>query len=286
MNARAKQVPRTQAECRKNLVNLLQANSRRRHLWEVFGDFIELAALAMANSVDLAQFDEREQRYLTIIKRYEPDEVQRFPQMLGELTMALEFGPADVLGQVFGELELGNSARGQFFTPYSLCALMAGMQIGDGADIRKHIAARGFITLSEPTCGAGAMVIAMAATMQAQGINYQHHLHVTAQDIDSRGVHMAYLQLSLLHIPAVIILGNTLLVEERERWYTPAHILGLWSQKLRRGYALGSALDPASAPVPAPAPAPAPAPIIIERLPTPPLPVGRTAVLGAQISLF
>lgn len=64
-----------------------------------------------------------------------------------------------------------------------------------------------------------------------------------AQDIDSRGVHMAYLQLSLLHIPAVVILGNTLLVEERERWHTPAHILGLWQQKLRRSYSLGSTMD-------------------------------------------
>lgn len=282
MNAPAKHQPRTHAECRKSIVKLLQANSRRRHLWEVFGDFIELAALAIANAVDLAQAGEREQRYLAIIKRYEPDEVQRFPQMLGELTMALEFGPDDVLGQVFGELELGNSARGQFFTPYSLCALMARLQIGDGDEIRERITARGFITVSEPTCGAGAMVVAMAAAMRERGINYQQHLHVTAQDVDSRAVHMAYLQLSLLHIPAVVILGNTLMLEERERWYTPAHILGLWGPKLSRSYALGSALDTASAP----APAPAPAPIIIERHPTPPLPVGRAAVLGAQISLF
>lgn len=271
MTAAAKRLPGGPTEHRKNIVKLLQANSRRRHLWEVFGDFVELAALAVANSTDLAQFDEREQRYLAIIKRYEPDEVQRFPQMLGELTMALEFGPDDVLGQVFGELELGNSARGQFFTPYEVCSMMARLQVGDGAEIRERIDARGFIRLSEPACGAGAMIMAMAAAMHDRDINYQQHLHVTAQDVDSRAVHMAFLQFSLLHIPAVMILGNTLALEEREHWFTPAHILGGWSRKLHRGYALGSAMDVASTPAP--------------ELPTIHIPLPRASA-GGQMALF
>jgi hypothetical protein len=82
---------------------------------------------------------------------------------------------------------------------------------------------------------------------------------------------MAYLQLSLLHIPAVVILGNTLALEEREHWFTPAHILGGWSRKLRRGYALGSAMDAASAPAP--------------ELPTIHIPLPR-ATAGEQMALF
>nr|WP_298165256.1 N-6 DNA methylase [uncultured Pseudomonas sp.] len=273
MTAAAKLLPgQVPGAHRKNIVKLLQAASRRRHLWEVFGDFVELAALAVANSIDLTQFDEREQRYLAIIKRYEPDEQQLFPKMLGELTMALEYGPDDVLGQVFGELDLGNSARGQFFTPYEVCSLMARLNIGDGSEVRQRIAERGFIRVNEPAAGAGAMVIALAEAMSNVGINYQQHLHVTAQDVDSRAVHMAYLQFSLLHIPAVVILGNTLALEEREHWYTPAHFLGMWPQKLRRGYARGSAMDerPTEA-------EPTPSPIFI---PSP------SAALGEQMALF
>ncbi|MCQ9372281.1 hypothetical protein NQ024_13740, partial [Corynebacterium sp. 35RC1] len=45
-------------------------------------------------------------------------------------------------------------------------------------------------------------------------------------------VHMTYVQLALLHIPAVVILGNSLMLEEREVWYTPAHVLGGWNRKL------------------------------------------------------
>jgi hypothetical protein len=40
-----------------------------------------------------------------------------------------------------------------------------------------------------------------------------------------RAVHMAYIQLSLLHVPAVVVHGNTLSLEEWGYWYTPAHIL-------------------------------------------------------------
>lgn len=149
----------------------------------------------------------------------------------------------DVLGKVFDELDLGNSARGQFFTPYHLCKLMAAQLIGDGSDLRARIAERGFITVNEPAVGAGAMIISMAESVQSAGLNYQQCMHVTAQDVDSRAVHMAYLQFSLLHIPAVVILGNTLTLEEREHWYTPAHVIGLWNVKLNRGHSLGSGLD-------------------------------------------
>ena len=252
------------AEHRKTLIRLLNANSHRHHLWDVFADFCEMGALAMSNSVDLAQRNERENRYLSIIKKYEPSEVHRFPQMLAELTMAMEYGPDDVLGQVFGELELGNSARGQFFTPYPICKLMASQLIGDGADLRKRLDERGFITVNEPASGAGAMVIAIAEALRDEGFNYQRCLHVTAQDVDSRAVHMTYLQLSLLHIPAILILGNTLALEERQLWYTPAHVLGLWSARLNRSQAVASEIIESPAenakPILYQDPAPLPAP--------------------------
>ena len=95
------------------------------------------------------------------------------------------------------------------------------------------------------------MVIAMAEAMGKAGINYQQHLHVVAQDVDTRAVHMCFLQLSLLHIPAIVVLGNTLSLEVREQWFTPAHIMGLWGVKLDRGYALGSAMDDVQALEPA-----------------------------------
>ena len=217
-----------------DLGRLMREAAGRHHLWDVFSDFCEMAALAVANSVDLAQRERREARYMDRIRRYEPAEQALFPQMLAALVERLEEGPADVLGALFGELELGNADRGQFFTPFEVCRLMARMQIGDGR-LPELLEQRGFITVNEPACGAGAMVIAFAEAMQEAGYNPQRQLHITCQDVDSRGVHMAFLQLSLLHIPAIVVLGNTLTLETREVWYTPAHILGGWSWKLGRG---------------------------------------------------
>ena len=44
---------------------------------------------------------------------------------------------------------------------------------------------------------------------------------------------MSYLQLSLLGIPAVIIHGNTLTVEEWSHWFTPAYVWGFWDAKTK-----------------------------------------------------
>lgn len=186
----------------------------------------------MPNSVDRPQFDRREARYLQIVRQYRPDILDLFPCVLAELVNAFEAGIPDVLGSLFHDLELHNKARGQFFTPYSICQMMAAVSLADGADLRARIEQRGFIRAMEPACGAGSMVIALAETMKARGINYQRHLHVTAIDIDPRAVHMAYSQLSLLHVPAHLMVGNSLSGEIAEHWFTPAHIVGGWNARL------------------------------------------------------
>ena len=43
---------------------------------------------------------------------------------------------------------------------------------------------------------------------------------------------MCYIQMSLLHIPGEVIIGNTLTNETHYHLYTPAHILGNWHLKL------------------------------------------------------
>ena len=78
------------------------------------------------------------------------------------------------------------------------------------------------------------MIIALALELKEQGVNYQKQLHVTAVDVDAKCVHMTYLQLALLHIPAVVVHGNSLSLEEYGRWHTPAHIMNGWNYRLRR----------------------------------------------------
>lgn len=227
---------------RKELVKLIRGISNRHDLYRVFSDFLELSALALANRFDLTRYAQREVRYMQVIKGYRKDEAVGFAHALGALCLAMEEQPGDVLGDVFGELELGNSARGQFFTPYHLCEFMARLTV-DADHARALIAERGFFTVQEPAVGAGAMIIALAMHLAQAGIDYTQHLHVTAVDVDQRAVHMAFIQFTLLGIPAKVVDGNTLSLEVREVWPTFAHVVGLWESKLRRGYALGSAMD-------------------------------------------
>ncbi|MHA3790559.1 N-6 DNA methylase [Sphingomonas sp. YL-JM2C] len=218
---------------------------------------MEATAIAISNSVDRPRYEAREKRYLDIVGRYDRPVVDGFPKILAEIVDALETAPGDVLGAAFGELELLNAARGQFFTPYTVCQVMARVTLGTGENAKALIGRNGFVRALEPACGAGAMVIALAEAMRGQGINYQRHLHVTAVDIDPRAVHMAYIQLSLLHVPAMLIVGNSLSLETRETWFTPAHILGRWGQRLARrdaDEAASAIRDPAAIPPPAAAP--------------------------------
>ncbi|MCE4369725.1 N-6 DNA methylase [Xanthomonas hortorum] len=214
---------------RRALLRLLQRLARSRGPGRVFADFVELSCLALSNAVDKAQFDVREARYHEIRKGYAREEFERFAQMLGLLTLAMEqAGLDDVLGTLYMQLELGNARSGQFFTPYHVSRMMASMTVGDPPAIPPH----GFIDAIEPACGAGGMVVALADALLQAGVNYQHCLHVTCVDIDLRCVHMTYLQTSLLHIPAVVLHGNSLSGEVWGRWHTPAHVLGHWRERL------------------------------------------------------
>lgn len=233
MSRAKKDFANTAAGHKSDLIKTLQSLAHRHDLWRVFSDFVEMAAVSIANACDRLNRDRdaREARYIEIIKAYTREEMEVFPQMLGQLTMALEFGMDDVLGKVFMELDLGSNWRGQFFTPYEICQLTARIGIGNAA---KQIEEQGFISINEPTCGGGAMIIAAADELQRDGINYQRHLHAVCQDLDIKAVHMAYIQLSLLHVPAIVIHGNSLALEERSHWCTPAHVMGGWDWKLRR----------------------------------------------------
>ena len=216
------------ADRKKELAKLLQANSYRHRLFHVFSDFCELSAIAISNS--FLMNDSKERRYLDIIKQYEPEEVKRFPIMLGLLVQELEKKLSDILGFLYMELELGSDRAGQFFTPYHLSAMIAKMSYLDMTD---KIKAMGFITVQEPAAGAGGMIIALAQAMLDEKTNYQQAMHVTAIDIDSLCVHMCYLQLSLIGVPAVILHGNTLSNEMYAAWKTPMHYMGNWDYKLR-----------------------------------------------------
>lgn len=234
---------------RADFIKLFGTTARYRHRYEVFRDFIEMAALAVHNG--LFKDDQVEQRYLQLIQRYEKPDQERFPQLLGLLVMMLEATPEDVLGSIFMELELGSSRAGQFFTPYHVSLLMA--KLSTGGSREEVLGNRPFLTVQEPACGAGGMVIALAQHLREIGVNPQTEMWVHCTDIDPVPALMCYLQLALLHIPAMVVVGCTLRQTVTAIYRTPAHFLGLWESRIHRHFASQERAEPVVEVTPAPA---------------------------------
>lgn len=216
----------------KNIIKGFNDLTDRYDSWTIFNDFIAMAAISIRNSVTIVDWEEKEQQYLEIAKKYHKKELDKFAEILMELILALEKESTDVLGRVFMEMDLGSKWTGQFFTPMSVAELMAEMTI---ERIREIIDKDGYVTVFEPAVGGGAMIIALANILKRHGYNYQNQMVVIAQDIDIKSVYMSYIQFSLLGIPAKVIHGNTLTVELYEEWNTPFYVLNLWDYRLRKG---------------------------------------------------
>ena len=213
----------------KEFMAKLQSLDRSRSLAIVFKDFLTLCTCSLAQTI--YRSDELEQKYLQTVKQYTKEQAEEFSKLLAFLVMALEEKHQDFLGCVYIKLNLGNVANGQFFTPYHVSKMMAEICF---VDIEKQLEERDFITLSEPCCGSGAMIIAYAQTLKEQGYNYQNQLFVEAVDIDELCFLMTYLQLSLYGIPARVMLGDTLAWKFSQMFYTPMYFINGFFYKLKK----------------------------------------------------
>lgn len=215
--------------------------------WEVWADFIAMSALAISNSLDRegSTHDAREQEYLTSVGKYTKAEQQIFPQLFGLMVEALENDSnQDFLGEMFMGFSLSNHWKGQFFTPYNVCRLTAEMQLND---LETRIEKQGWVGISDPCCGAGAMLIAARNVMVQKRLGPTTALYV-AQDIDRTAALMCYLQLSLLGCAGFVVVADSfkypitgpgrtpLLITptpEQEIWLMPALYNDVWYGRIQ-----------------------------------------------------
>jgi len=169
--------------------------------YELFNDFLTLTAATLY----LWKKDKKvEEEYMSVANQYTKEELLKFGKLFDITIDALtENQEQDFLGDVFQFGEYNNGEKGQFFTPYHLTRFMAEALIGKEKKDR-------MFRLTEPSCGSGAMMIAAANVLKKRGFNYQVDSFFVGIDIDPRCARMAYIQCSLLSIPAVIVCGNAL----------------------------------------------------------------------------
>lgn len=200
--------------------------------WQVWTDFLSLSAISMANVLPTPEKEEREEKYRAIISRYRKEEQEIFPQMLNLVVLALSDNPEqDFLGSLYHYLNLQQEQKGQFFTPYHICEFMSEIQFSD-TEADEMLRERRYISVNDPTCGAGAMLIAFANVARKHGINYQKQVLFVAQDIDRTAAMMCYIQMSLLGCPAIVVIGDSLAKPfphpDNEVWCTLFYYLNRW----------------------------------------------------------
>ena len=136
---------RQQYDFAKKLREVAPNGSRR--FYELFDDFCAMAAISLQQGVRKlidGQIDaDLEAEYLRRVRRYDKERVIHFPEALSILVDGLMVSTAaasveagedggrcfsgDFLGSVFVATGCSSNWHGQFFTPWTLCQMMAKM---------------------------------------------------------------------------------------------------------------------------------------------------------------
>lgn len=188
---------------RKEFIKIFHGLCGRHSAYAVWNDFIVLAA----RSLVLLGNGSHDQMFTTCCKfgDAELDCVCKLIELMGT---ALEENPAqDFLGSVQSELALLNKSTNQFYTPFSVAQMMSDMLL---QSLDQEIQQNGWISVLDPACGAGSLLIAFADFCRRQGINYQDTVLFVAQDVDFIAAMSCLIQLNLIGCAGYVALGNSL----------------------------------------------------------------------------
>lgn len=255
---------RGSTEFEKKFIRNFEELCERHPPWQIWQDFIEMSACAIANAVDRRPdvWESREASYMDTVKKYSKEELNLLCELFCITTLALEENPAqDFLGKFYMLLDFGRDWHGQFFTPWHIAEFMSRIQMNDS--FKERCASEGYISVNDPCCGSGCMLMAYAnACKEISDINYQQSVFFVGQDIDATVAKMCYIQISLLGCPGYVIVGNSLTepihgsvldpVFDRPEhiWFTPLYFTDLWTprriKKADRGVKGRQELEPIS----------------------------------------
>jgi len=234
---------------------LRAANTGGETIYQLFDDFLvtalltfsEVAAAKLRQVASLGEEDIAELvgKYLPgpdgieavrMLDRYSPYQKDKLAEALALLMASAVEGWADVVGETYQLLEIGNPHAGQYFTPWPVAQFMA-QSLGIGATVEQRVkealthpdnawgqaatlcsvlmrskaeawdyftgtlipAAAPYykpVTVNDPACGSGIMFLAAAASMPA-AYTQQGLVQFSGTDIDQTCVLMARLNMAL-----------------------------------------------------------------------------------------
>lgn len=170
---------RKEKQMEEEIIKCIEKISGSYNPQQVFSDWVQIMALATQNACWLIKdkyWEDREEKYLAVIKKYKPEEQKMMCEMHGMLTECFENEIKDYLGEIYMKSGAGSRQTGQFFTPFHLAELIGRMSVRDVNEEKK-------ITINEPATGGGAMILGAAKALKEKGINFQRCMDVTVQDL-------------------------------------------------------------------------------------------------------
>lgn len=205
--AKATAVRNVRDDHQKAFLKIFNSLCGRFNRWQVWQDFVMVTAIEISNATDKQNSPERTKTYQTIVSKYSDAEQNKFAELLAEVIMGMEQNPdQDFLGELYMMCELGNDHAGQFFTPYDVCRCMAEITF----DAKLVPDMEGFISVSDPACGAGATLLAFLNICKSRNICYHNKVLVVAQDIDFIVGLMCYIQCSFMGCAGYVVIGDTI----------------------------------------------------------------------------
>ncbi len=194
---------------------ILERIFHRHDTRHVFDAFTRFAACALSAQT-------REAEYLEEAKGWEKQDLDLIAEAFAALILEMEAKPfEDLIGGYYMEFALSHKGQrwnGEFHTPKHICDLMARIAFGN----IESFPAEGPITVCEPACGAGAMILSLAQICPPQ---VRRRLRVTAIDINRTACDMAFINTTLWGIPTRVIHGNALSMECWAAWSNIHHIM-------------------------------------------------------------
>lgn len=196
-----------------SLIKLLEKATEygRRSPHEAFTAFCKLAACALSAG-------RREDEYLEEVKRWERETLHVFCEAFAVLIQEMDSKWfTDLLGPIHMEWgsKAGHQRGGEFYTPQSLSKCLAQMSFSVDSMPKDRP-----LSLMEPCCGSGGMVLSLAEVLADNGISVQR-MKATCIDVSRLACDMCYINTTLWGIPAVVIHGNALSMETWATWTNP-----------------------------------------------------------------
>jgi hypothetical protein len=201
-------------DCEKEFISTLESIAWSKNSSELFYDFLVMTSAVLYSWKKDKKIEEE---YQKIAKSYSKNQLEKFSHLLTLVIDALTRNECDFLGSVFIKLDLSSKARGQYFTPHSISKVISNLTIIDNEFEPGKI-----ISVYDPCCGSGGMLIESAFNLKSKGCNYQHDALFIAEDIDASCCYITFIQLSLFGMPAIVRCGNSLsrkFIWERETFF-------------------------------------------------------------------